>query len=301
MAAVIFGGYGMEQCSTIEKIDTKCIRVCSICRELKPVDEFGKSKNGKNGLNEACKMCCRRRSRERKAMQNRIEHNEQIEKFGEDENIKSITYKRQEGIITRGKGIKQYYLHTRHNGIWYVEFIDQETRKKMSARSTGKTNKNEAIETIEKWLKYGIPDKKAKQIRSLEEIASIRAILRAISKTKLSKEDGYRIIGLLVKLKLVSIPLKYFLESPIKYMNKYTLEEVEGEIEYIKEAIKYERKQMLRLKHQAKEKLFQKGNTRKIIQDKFLDDEARKLIDLEMQHILLLHKIKQLKQGEKHE
>jgi hypothetical protein len=270
------------------------LKRCSICRQLKPFSEFGKNKNGANGLTEACKMCHRRSERERRGISNKIKHTEMLNNEG-DGDIQDIIYRKPEGIITRGQGMKPFYLHTRHNGIWYVEFVDQEARKKMSARSTGKTDKNEAIEVAEKWLKNGIPDKKVKRPRSLKEIININAILNAIAKAKLSKADGYRIIGKLVTLGLVGVHLKYFIESPIKYLNKYSFEEIEEEIEYMKDAIKSERKKILGLKHQAKGKLFQIDG-RKVIRDEMLGDEERKLIDLEMQHILLLRRIKKLKQ-----
>jgi len=36
---------------------------------------------------------------------------------------------------------REYYIHKRRNGIFYVEFINPENGRKLSARSTGETDK----------------------------------------------------------------------------------------------------------------------------------------------------------------
>jgi len=33
--------------------------------------------------------------------------------------------------------MRRYYLHTRHNGMFYAELVDPQTGKKLAARLTG--------------------------------------------------------------------------------------------------------------------------------------------------------------------
>lgn len=53
--------------------------------------------------------------------------------------------------------MRRYYLHTRHNGIFYTELVDPQTGVKLTARSTGTKNRDEALLIIAEWLKSGIP------------------------------------------------------------------------------------------------------------------------------------------------
>ena len=46
---------------------------------------------------------------------------------------------------------RDYYLHKRKNGIYYVEFIDKVSGKKLSARSTGETEPLKAQVKAELW------------------------------------------------------------------------------------------------------------------------------------------------------
>jgi len=52
--------------------------------------------------------------------------------------------------------MRRYYLHTRHNGVFYVELVDPQTGVKLIARSTGTRNRDEALLKIAEWLKTGI-------------------------------------------------------------------------------------------------------------------------------------------------
>jgi hypothetical protein len=47
---------------------------------------------------------------------------------------------------------RDYYIHKRKNGFFYVEFIDKEIGSKLSARSTGETEKLKAQIKAELWL-----------------------------------------------------------------------------------------------------------------------------------------------------
>ncbi|AIW88771.1 hypothetical protein JO41_02285 [Treponema sp. OMZ 838] len=51
---------------------------------------------------------------------------------------------------------KKYYLYLR-GGIWYCRFTDPVTGKPLTARSTGKSSRQEAEEVVIAWLYGGIP------------------------------------------------------------------------------------------------------------------------------------------------
>ena len=52
---------------------------------------------------------------------------------------------------------REYYLHKRQNGIFYVQFVNPESGKPMSARSTGETKPLDAEVQAKLWLANGLP------------------------------------------------------------------------------------------------------------------------------------------------
>jgi hypothetical protein len=53
---------------------------------------------------------------------------------------------------------KKYYLHTR-NGIFHAELTNPVTGRKLTARSTGECNRDDALLVISDWLKNCTPSK----------------------------------------------------------------------------------------------------------------------------------------------
>jgi hypothetical protein len=52
--------------------------------------------------------------------------------------------------------VRQYYLFLRKR-IFYVQFTDQKIKRRLSAISTGKTNRDDALFVVAGWLKDGPP------------------------------------------------------------------------------------------------------------------------------------------------
>jgi len=100
--------------------------------------------------------------------------------------------------------MRPYYLHKR-NGIWYAELTDPETGRKLTARSTGTTNRDEALLTIAEWRKNGIPTGRKRKPRPVELAADIENILRAIRKADLFSEDAMRITTALKERGLIDV------------------------------------------------------------------------------------------------
>jgi integrase len=100
---------------------------------------------------------------------------------------------------------RDYYLHTRKNGIYYVQFVNKVSGKLLTARSTGETELRKAELKAEMWKTSGIPSGKSKKPRALEEAAGIEGILRAIRKTDLNSDDALLIVSALKSTGLIDI------------------------------------------------------------------------------------------------
>jgi len=119
---------------------------------------------------------------------------------------------------------REYYIHKRKNGIFYVEYVNSETGQKLSARSTGETDKIKAQVKAELWKVNGIPTGKLKKPRPIDQAAGIETIVRSIRKAELTAEDGLRIVSVLKSMGLIdvsavkntgrgAVPFVQFLES----------------------------------------------------------------------------------------
>jgi hypothetical protein len=100
---------------------------------------------------------------------------------------------------------REYYLSRHKNGIFYVEFLNPENGKKLSARSTGETDKIKAQVKAELWKINGIPTGRMGKPRPIAEAAGIEAIIRTIRKSELNSDDALRIVQTLKQLGLIDI------------------------------------------------------------------------------------------------
>ena len=79
------------------------------------------------------------------------------------------------------------------SGVYYVEFIDKASGKKLSARSTGETDKVKAQVKAELWKIQGIPTGRLGEPHPIEEAAGVEAVIRA----ELNPDDALRIVRML--------------------------------------------------------------------------------------------------------
>lgn len=101
--------------------------------------------------------------------------------------------------------MRRYYLHKR-SGVFYAELVTPEGRK-LTARSTGKTTRDEALLVVSKWLLEGIPAK-GDRLRPVEAIMGLDGILKAVRKTDLDGNDAMKIIAALKERGLSTFPLQ---------------------------------------------------------------------------------------------
>ncbi|GHT80070.1 hypothetical protein FACS1894130_10580 [Spirochaetia bacterium] len=88
--------------------------------------------------------------------------------------------------------MRRFYLYERR-GIFYAALINQETGQPLTAKSTGKRDRDSALLVIADWMKNGIPQGKARQPRTIEHIADFKAILKAARSTDLSPDEALAI------------------------------------------------------------------------------------------------------------
>ena len=100
---------------------------------------------------------------------------------------------------------REYYLHKRKNGIFYVEYIDKASGKKLSARSTGETDKIKAQVKAELWKVNGIPTGRMREPRPLEQAAGIENIISLIRRSDLNSDDAMRIVSTLKRMELIDV------------------------------------------------------------------------------------------------
>jgi integrase len=100
---------------------------------------------------------------------------------------------------------REYYLHKRKNGIFYVEFVNPENGKKMSARSTGETDQVKAQVKAELWKQSGIPTGRMRKPRLIEEAAGIETIIKIIRKSDINADDALVIVSTLKNMGLIDI------------------------------------------------------------------------------------------------
>ena len=100
---------------------------------------------------------------------------------------------------------REYYLHKRKNGIFYVEYINPENREKMSARSTGEMDRLKAQVKAELWKVNGIPTGRFGKPRPIHEAAGIDCIIKLIRKSEINSDDALRVVSTLKSMGLIDI------------------------------------------------------------------------------------------------
>jgi integrase len=101
--------------------------------------------------------------------------------------------------------MRQFYLHTRHKGIFYAELINPETREKLPAKSTGTRNRDEALLIVAAWLDKGVPNGRDRRHRPVELTFDLETILKSIRKSGLNGDDAMRIVQALKDMELIDV------------------------------------------------------------------------------------------------
>jgi integrase len=110
--------------------------------------------------------------------------------------------------------VRQYYLHVR-NRIFYVQFTDPVTQRRLPAISTGKTNRDEAVMAVTVWIREGIPQSKTGQkvregvsSRSLDDLMSSSQLFATLKRIDLTAQDVLKIEKILKGRGLIEAMVK---------------------------------------------------------------------------------------------
>jgi integrase len=102
---------------------------------------------------------------------------------------------------------KKFHLHSR-KGIFYVQFINPKTHKRLTAKSTGRSTRDEAILVVYDWLEHGIsqaqPDNSATQ-KPIADLLTNAQLLSGLKEANLSAQDVVKIEKILQEKGLVSL------------------------------------------------------------------------------------------------
>jgi integrase len=128
--------------------------------------------------------------------------------------------------------VRQYYFFLRKR-IFYVQFTDQQTKKRLSAISTGKTNRDDALFVVAGWLRDGIPQKQTEQEglspRPIDALISSNQLFLGLKQLDLTVQDVLKIEKILKDKDLI--------ETIVKKHSK----ESEGMIDYLRRFWDYDR------------------------------------------------------------
>ena len=151
---------------------------------------------------------------------------------------------------------REYYLHKRKHGIFYVEFTNPENGAKMTAKSTRETDWFKAKVKAELWKANGIPMGRQKKPRPIAEAAGIESVIRVVRKSELNADDALRIVSTLKSMGLIDIaavkntgrgavPFVQFLEKFWDY----------GKSEYIKDKLTHGYRFSRRYAHECQKRV----------------------------------------------
>ena len=90
----------------------------------------------------------------------------------------------------------------RRGSVWYVQFYNPHTRKYLSGRSTGESNRNAALLTVAEWLRDGLPEP-ARGSRRLRELLDLDLALSIIRRAPLTPDDAERLVRILEDRQLI--------------------------------------------------------------------------------------------------
>ena len=90
--------------------------------------------------------------------------------------------------------MRRFYMFKRtSNGLFYVQFCDPETGRRLSPRSLGTRDREEALLRVGEWSQSGIPSP-ANARRTIAQVATVEAALRAVRDAPLTADDALRLV-----------------------------------------------------------------------------------------------------------
>lgn len=98
--------------------------------------------------------------------------------------------------------MRRYYLHTRYNGIFYAELVTEKGLR-LTARSTGTKDRDEALLVVAGWLKGGVPAGRKRKPGPVAAAADLSSILNTVKRADIDADGAMRIVTALRERDLV--------------------------------------------------------------------------------------------------
>ncbi len=92
--------------------------------------------------------------------------------------------------------MRRFSLYKRGR-IWYAQIYNPTTRKYLSGRPTGESDRRAAEHVADDWLRDGIPEPGGKQRRPTADAFEVSALLQAVRKAPLTPADAGKILSVL--------------------------------------------------------------------------------------------------------
>ena len=115
---------------------------------------------------------------------------------------------------------KLFYIEKR-NSVYYVRYKNPKTGKRLSGKSTGKTNRHEAELIAYKWLTEGIPDSTAEGTKKINELFDVDTFLYRVKNIDFNQDDIEKLLQILKDRNQIS---SYKLKETSTHLIKYLLE-----------------------------------------------------------------------------
>jgi hypothetical protein len=109
--------------------------------------------------------------------------------------------------LTKEQDMRRFYLFQR-NKVFYVQFLDPVTKRRLTGKSTGKDTRDEALLVVHDWLEKGLPQKHCrvqKAKRSLPVELSTTQVLTELKKVELAEQDVVKIEKILKEKGLIDL------------------------------------------------------------------------------------------------
>ena len=88
--------------------------------------------------------------------------------------------------------MRPFYVYKAKNGFFYVQFSNEQLKKRLSALSTRQRNYNDALRVACSWFKNGIPSREGK--RPVETVAAVHTFISLVEGGDLGKTEFDRVL-----------------------------------------------------------------------------------------------------------
>jgi integrase len=88
--------------------------------------------------------------------------------------------------------MRRFYLYPR-SGIWYAALIDPKTGQKLTGKSTGQRDKDDARDIAREWIKTGLPSTATAATRPIRDTFTFSEILSTVRSATLTPKDAEKI------------------------------------------------------------------------------------------------------------